>query len=996
MRHKCLSCGFEGDIQTGANACTKCGTLLQRVGSSANLHTMLLDEEPPAASTPKSSGVTAAVGAALPKVIDGFEIISQLGYGGMGVVYLAHEPLLDRQVALKLLSRRADEEAHARDAARFLSEAMLTGKLGHAGIVPIYHVGHDTVYGYYYTMRYVKGRTLSDVLYSIAIRDPATCEEFSLTRLLTIFERVCEAIAFAHRHGVVHRDVKPSNVIIGEFGEVLLLDWGIAKQVTPDAGVPEGAEAIVRLRIGEIRKRSTLASQVFLLKASKSSGSRLQQLQSIKKPEPQKSAGMTRDGQILGTPGYLSPEQALGINDVTPASDVYSLGVTLYEVLTGRLPVESMDAQTAVTSTAVGEIVPIQRRPEAARIPKALCEIVSKALSLRPEDRFDSGVELAEELRLYLEGRAPLKRLVYDDFSKENFSTYWTPIVGQSSRDSDGLRLDPRTGVRCNRFSLGDFRCSFHFHAEPSNPAWSVAISIGEVQADKSVRDRYQLQIGVTERPFIELINNGRRVQRRLDVRLQAAQLYQVRVELEQDQLRMWIGDHKYIDYQETFPQTGGAISLLASEGQIYIQQFELQSRGAPLSLSFMALPDRLFRIGRYLEAREFYRQLAASHPDRPEGLIALYKAGLCSTELQDTQTAFGEFSKLEGTMFDQYCALGLAQIGLRDGSIDWAWEALKNGYRRHRLQSMRTEIWFALLSLIESLDDPRSAEKVERYTQLLAELEPEPQESAQVVADLFDVVQRTRGFASMRTHALQLIERFPANLALVSEALSAICRAGVDLDSIAKASQILDNVTKQQHSENALARFSLLRAEILIAQGKMDDASKALRHAITHAGPTSAEGLWARCWQLLLLYTSDQHLQVTTGAMEMAVRLRHYKVNHLSFFHFIEGLSSLARGKTEIATAAFKKAAAFDCMWGWAAMHLPTLHGPAWLKAKSVTCSVNQLVEALFMVSEAHRMLGNEELSTQYLNACLEPERERAMITRLIKERQARHPAKS
>src|SRR5262249_10512362 len=156
-------------------------------------------------------------------------------------------------------------------------------------------------------------------------------------------------------------------------------------------------------------------------------------------------------------------------------------------------------------------------------------------------------------------------------------------------------------------------------------------------------------------------------------------------------------------------------------------------SRGAPIHVPFTMLPDRLYRSRRYAEARELYRQLADSHPDREEGLLASYKAGLCSTELKDTQAAFGEFTRLEGTMYDHPCALGMANVGVLDGNIEWAWTALKAAYRQERPAEIKAEVWFALLGLVESLKKEQSAEKARLLREILTDVRPDPEEMGQV-----------------------------------------------------------------------------------------------------------------------------------------------------------------------------------------------------------------------------------------------------------------------
>ena len=781
-------------------------------------------------SAPDSS---ARMQPSLPKSIDGYEILSHIGAGGMGAVYLAYEPLLDRKVALKVLFQRQDEEeARARTVARFLSEAVLTGKLCHAGIIPIYRVGHDPFHGYYYTMRYVKGRTLAEIQALLKSKDAKAIEHYTLPRLLTIALRVCEAIAFAHRQGVIHRDIKPGNIIVAEFGEVLVLDWGLAKRTNAEAATPDET-AEVAARLSECRQRRQTTSEIFLLRDKKRGTSRLQQLQAIRPVPGSDSTKMTQANQILGTPGYLSPEQAVGEEELTPASDVYSLGATLYELLTGRMPVESGNGNAMAMATAMGNIIPIYDCAEAARVPRALCEMVMRALSLKPGERFRDAGELAETLSLYLEGRAAWKTLAEDKMNGMQLAEIWKTTGGEPRTEGADLILSAPAEMHCTRYSLGDFRCAFNVCAAATNPAWVLSLNIGEVSGEQ-IDPCYILRMGVEDRPFVELLRNGKRVQRRLDFRLQSAQIYRLRIELEGGHIRMWVDQRKCIDYLDVFPQTGGAISLKAGRGELHLQNFELHSRGAPLNLTFMALPDRLFRRGRHAEARELYRQLAASHPDREEGLLALYKAGLCSTALDDTQTAFNEFTKLEGTMYDHCCALGLASIGMLDGSIDFAWEALKNGYRKHRAAKIRTEMWFALLNLIETLDATRGSEQVQRRQELLDELDPEPHETGQLTFDLLDNLQRNEGFPALRAEAIRLLKKFPDNLTLVNEALFGLCRAGIDEPSVALASAALDTVMKKRSCEGGIARLHLIRAELLIASDRLDEADSHLREAIT------------------------------------------------------------------------------------------------------------------------------------------------------------------
>ncbi|MCE9581793.1 MAG: protein kinase, partial [Planctomycetes bacterium] len=349
-------------MTTAANCCPRCGIELP-AGKSAGLCDRC---RPPSGqgSTHASSGAPPGT---TPTKIGGYDILSVLGEGGMGTVYLARDTVLNRDVALKVLK----PDVYSADfAERLADEAIVTGKLAHPGIVPVHQLGFDETWGPWYTMKLVQGRPLADVLEGLRDRRPRDEEAWPLPALLAVFARICEAIAFAHYNDVVHRDLKPGNIMLGEFGEVLVLDWGLARV----------------LGEGRKRKETKLVAPA--------------------------EGGLTRDGVIVGTPGYMSPEQAAGMGTlVGPPSDVYSLGTILYEMLTLQPPVDTSDPDEALRATLKGDITPVQKRGPGRFAPRALCQIVEKAMDGDPARRYPTARELARSIDEFLAGRVPWREV---------------------------------------------------------------------------------------------------------------------------------------------------------------------------------------------------------------------------------------------------------------------------------------------------------------------------------------------------------------------------------------------------------------------------------------------------------------------------------------------------------------------------------------------------------------------------------------------------------
>jgi len=285
----------------------------------------------------------------LPQTLGRFLLGEEIGRGGMGRVLEARDQELDRSVAIKVV---LDPTALTRqELEAFVIEAQVTAQLQHPGIVPVHDIGRLGTGEVYFVMKRIEGRSLEDVLSALAANDPATTDHWTLRRLLRAFVQVCETVAYAHDQGVLHRDLKPGNIMLGEFGEVLVLDWGAASSARA-AGRPQ---------------------------------------------------------ELTGTPGYMSPEQSRG-EPVDARSDVSSLGAILFRILTLRTAFEGEDL-IQVVFKLVAEDRPDPRTANPDRpVPEDLAEIVDVALELAPGDRYQTAGEMAEAIEDALDGSALRER----------------------------------------------------------------------------------------------------------------------------------------------------------------------------------------------------------------------------------------------------------------------------------------------------------------------------------------------------------------------------------------------------------------------------------------------------------------------------------------------------------------------------------------------------------------------------------------------------------
>jgi eukaryotic-like serine/threonine-protein kinase len=274
-----------------------------------------------------------------------YDVVEKIGQGGMGSVFLARDRELDRPVALKVINVAPTDQ---NSQVRMMSEARIVARLEHPGIVPIHDCGILPDGRFFYAMKLVRGKRLDD----------QSALPAGLVERLRLFLKICEAVAFAHESGILHRDLKPQNIMLGAFGEVLVLDWGLAKESHKTA------------------TREDLSTSAPTVSS---------------RPD-------TRHGAILGTPGYMAPEQASGEHErIDERTDVYALGAVLFFLLTGKAP-EAERKTGWRHDLAAGAAV----RRRGSSIPRPLQAICLKALACEPANRYAGANELKDDISNFL------------------------------------------------------------------------------------------------------------------------------------------------------------------------------------------------------------------------------------------------------------------------------------------------------------------------------------------------------------------------------------------------------------------------------------------------------------------------------------------------------------------------------------------------------------------------------------------------------------------
>lgn len=299
----------------------------------------------------------------LPSGMRRYSGLREIARGGNGVLQAAFDPVTGRTVAIKTL--HSDVRNVPNERRRLLREARVTAQLQHPNTIPVYEIGNDLVNGIFFTMKLISGANLFEILKRIARGDQATAKAYPTRRRIAALADACLALSYAHARGVIHRDVKPENIWLGNFGEVYLLDWGTAK-----VWGSMDDQTVTRYDASKLQKEE----------------------------DEQQLLTLTGGGQRPGTPLYMSPEQIQGTRSIDERSDIFNVGVCMYELLAIREPFRGANIDQTFRNIIHGEVPPPSEKAPDRKIPPEADAIVMKAIEKKPRDRYQTMREMVDAI----------------------------------------------------------------------------------------------------------------------------------------------------------------------------------------------------------------------------------------------------------------------------------------------------------------------------------------------------------------------------------------------------------------------------------------------------------------------------------------------------------------------------------------------------------------------------------------------------------------------
>jgi len=575
-----------------------------------------------------------------------YKPIKKIAKGGMGEIFLVHDPVCQREIALKKIRQELSKNKIIRQ--RFLKEATITAQLTHPSILPIYsiHVSDNSIY---YTMPYIEGRTLKILLQDAKKQSQqglALPNEAAISSLVRTFLHICEAMAYAHANNILHRDLKPENIMVGKYGEVLILDWGIAFQMDQ-----KEEKATIR----------TISTQ------------------------------LTMPGKLAGTLTFMAPERAKGAS-ASKLTDIYALGVILYQILTLSVPFQRPNIK-AFRKYVDQEVLidPLEKAPY-RDIPHHLSQICKKCLCIDVNERYQSIEDLIQDLQDFISGKpdwiyiCDLDTKAKKDWrfqenllltkhiaiTRQTDIASWYNVMMSRSSFSANIKIEVDVSFKKNAGGIG------------------FLLSMPNLDKKKTIDEGYCIWLGTEDRPLLHFYRNHVLVKEASNFKLPKKKTHHVCIEKYDHFIRFFLNGKLYLTYQCYLPLSGTHVGLISQDDDFTLTNFKVYTGSYRVMVSCLAVADAFFVKKDFDTALEEYRRISASFPGRSEGREALFRSGITLLEKAKTtkeetlfQEALEEFSKLGKTPGAPLEYLGKAYVYASLGEVEEEAKCLELALRK-------------------------------------------------------------------------------------------------------------------------------------------------------------------------------------------------------------------------------------------------------------------------------------------------------------------------
>lgn len=516
------------------------------------------------------------------KKIGDFQIIGPLGQGGMGEVFLAHDAVCGREVALKVMREQWVGNKTMLD--RFLREARIAAQLAHPSIIPIYSIDEKTPF---YTMPRIEGDTLKEILRKTKEQskkgEPLHSIGSSVQALVRIFLSVCGAIAYAHSRGVLHRDLKPENVIVGKFGEVIILDWGLADFI--DSPEKNGLDF------------------------------------------HEESPDLTQPGKIPGTLLYMAPERAFGA-DSSVLTDIYSLGVMLYQILTLQFPFQRKTLKEFKKLHEHEKILDPEEAAPDRDISPHLSNIAKRCLAKKPGDRYQSVTSLIKDLENYIEGLPEwieTGSLLISE--KKDWLFQENVALAKHMAITRGIELLEWVNLMISKAPFpGNIKIETQLTLKDESKGLGLLFCVPETNLSKGIEEAYCLWLS---HEGVRLYRSNVEVLRLPHLHLEKNRTYKVKIEYIGNHVRFYLDGAQKFGFLSHIPLPGSHIGLVVRDGDFSLSPLKVAVGSQNIMVNCLAIPDAFLARKDYNEALAEYQKISDSFPGRAEGREATFRAGM-------------------------------------------------------------------------------------------------------------------------------------------------------------------------------------------------------------------------------------------------------------------------------------------------------------------------------------------------------------------------------